>query len=321
MEAPISGDAALCVEYRSAQQRVPAPPRPEGTLKALPVPPAHKPAAMPILRLLMPVVMVAAMGAMVLVMFLSAGSVHPMMLVMPLMTAMGFLMMFSPQGGNDADETRRTYLRHLAQLRRTALDNAEAQRAHEVHRYPAPEDMWALVGSERMWERAAQDADALEVRIGVGVTSLCTPVDVADSGSTEDLDPVCAVSLRSTVRAVSTVPNTPVVVQLRAFRYLSIAGEQAQHCLRALLCSLAFSHGPETVGIEMPPGSAAWAWLKWLPHTRHPERAAHRIVVVDSPWEGREAGEAETIVEAGGDGALRRRAEEEGLALSLEEGI
>ncbi|KQB84281.1 hypothetical protein [Corynebacterium oculi] len=84
----------LSVEYRSVSQRVPGPPRPEGTLKALPVPPAHKPTTPPLLRLLMPVVMVAAMAAMVTVMFLSAGTINPMMLVMPLMAAMGFLMMF-----------------------------------------------------------------------------------------------------------------------------------------------------------------------------------------------------------------------------------
>lgn len=308
---------SLCVEYRSASQRVPAPPRPEGTLKAMPVPPAHKPSTPPLVRLLMPVVMVAAMAAMVTVMFLSAGTVNPMMLVMPLMAAMGFLMMFSPQNGNDADETRRTYLRHLGQLRATALSNAQAQREHEVHRYPNPADAWALVGGERMWERGIHDEDYLEVRVGLGIAALCTPIEVSDPGAAEDLDPVCATSLRHTVQAANTVGSSPVVVQLRAFTYISVAGARAADCVRAILCSLVFQQGPEAIGIVVDYRGAEWEWLKWLPHTRNPERAAYSIAVVEA--EG-EAPEADTVIDISPEGtsAIRRRAEEEGLALDLD---
>lgn len=323
MAAPVSHTSSvasqLCVEYRSSAERVPAPPRPEGTLKALPVPPAQKPSTPPLLRLLMPVVMVAAMAAMVTVMFLSAGAVNPMMLIMPLMAAMGFLMMFSPQNGNDVDETRRTYLRHLGQLRAVAVDNAQAQREYEAHRYPDPRDLWALVGGERMWERGVHDEDYLEVRVGVGAASLCTPIEVSDPGAVEDLDPVCATSLRHTVRAVSTVLGIPVVVQLRAFACVSISGERAADCARAWLCSIAFQQGPETVGIVADPHGPEWEWLKWLPHTRHPRRAAYCIALI---LDGEEAPEADTVVEIAGRGAtsaFRRRAEEEGLALDAEE--
>ncbi|MGV0342425.1 type VII secretion protein EccCa [Corynebacterium mastitidis] len=266
----------------------------------------------------MPVVMVSAMAAMVTVMFLSSGTVNPMMLVMPLMAAMGFLMMFSPQGGQDADDTRRTYLRHVGQLRAAAVENAEAQRANETHRYPPPGYLWAMVGRERMWEKERDDEDALEVRIGLGTTALCTPIEVGDPGATEDLDPVCAISLRSTVRAVSTVSGSPVVLQLRAFRYVSVTGRGAFDCAWALVSGLVFQHGPETVGLSAAPEQAGWEWLKWLPHTRHPERAAYRVAVVGEGCSN--IPEADTVIEVSeaGGGLIRRRAEEEGLALHLD---
>ncbi|MBC3186005.1 type VII secretion protein EccCa [Corynebacterium sp. zg-331] len=300
-------------------QRAPAPPRPEGVLKALPVPPAHKPSTTPLVRLLMPVVMVSAMAAMVIVMFLSAGAINPMMLVMPLMAAMGFLMMFSPQAANDVDETRRTYLRHLGQLRATALSNARAQRDHQAHCYPDPGDLWALVGGERMWEKTAQDEDYLEARVGVGSSALCTPIDVGDPGASEDLDPVCAMALRHTVRAVSTVPDSPVVVQLRAFPYVSVAGVRAAECVRALLSGLAFHHGPEALGIIADPQGREWEWLKWLPHTRAPQKAAYVIAVVDGDEEAPQADTVVEIARGGPPSVLRHRAQEEGLALDVGE--
>ena len=139
-----------------------------------------------------------------------------MMLLFPVMMLMSVFMMFSPQGGaaRDPDETRRTYLRHLKALLEKAQDNGQKQRAHELHRHPSPTDAQAMVGTARMWERGADDPDALEARVGLGKARLCTPIEVPDAGATEDLDPVCAVSLRHTLQAVETLSDMPVVIQL-----------------------------------------------------------------------------------------------------------
>ena len=149
-------------------------------------------------------------------MVLGAGDsrqISPMALMFPLMMLASMAMMFGPNNsGQDPDETRRTYLRHIKALREKALCNASAQRAHENYRHPAPEELSALIGSRRMWERGPDDSDALEVRVGTGPTTLCTPINVPDSGATEDLDPVCAVSMRQTIKAVGTVPDMPVAV-------------------------------------------------------------------------------------------------------------
>ena len=75
-----------------------------------------------------------------------------------------------------------------------------------------------------MWERVADDPDALEVRVGTGPMALCVPINVPDSGATEDLDPVCAVSVRHTVNALRTLAEMPVVIQLQAFTCLGLSG-------------------------------------------------------------------------------------------------
>lgn len=304
-------------------EREPAPPLPATPLNAESVPGARRPGPMPLLRILMPVVMLAAMAAMVAMMFLSGGQFSPVMLIFPLMMAMGFLMMFAPPQGEDTDETRRTFLRHLGLLRETALTNAAAQRDHEYHRHPDPTALRQLCGSRRMWERATGDPDVLEVRVGTGTTALCTPVSVPDSGAPEDLDPVCAVSLRRTVAAVGSVREMPVVVALQAFRFVGISGAGAADLARALVAQLVFHHGPETIGVAAR--GADWEWLKWLPHTRDVAAAAHRVLIVDTvTTTGAEdfLDDAywDVIVDVGtrATTALGERAEQEGLSLQAD---
>ncbi|MDO5031274.1 type VII secretion protein EccCa [Corynebacterium sp.] len=286
----------------------------------------------------MPIFMVAAMLGMVALMVLGAGDarrVSPMSLMFPLMMLASVFMMFNPaSGGEDPDETRRTYLRHLAALRATALSNADKQRAHEEHRNPAPRELAALVGTHRLWERPGDAADALEVRVGTGPVSLCTPVNVPDSGAAEDLDPVCAVSVRHTVRAVGSVQDMPVVIQLQAFRVLGLAGEDAWGVARAMVLHLAVLHGPETVGIEFHHGATdgraqqEWQWLKWLPHARDPATARYRIAVVAEgpglPAESAALVDDPTITTIIAVGVspysqLGRQAEDEGIYLHADE--
>mgnify|MGYP007057659797 CR=1 FL=1 len=112
------------------------------------------------------------------------------------------------------------------------------------------------------------------VRLGTGAGALCTPVDVEDPGSPEDLDPVCAVSLRRTVAAVSTVPGMPMLVQLDAFAAITLAGPTAREVARSIVCQLAFFYGPEQVHIDAP-----FTWAKWLPHSR--SEGAFRITLLD----------------------------------------
>lgn len=306
----------------SSREREPAPPLPSGQLVAEAVPEAVKPQPVPLLRALMPVIMIVAVVAMVGLMVLSGGSLNPMMMVFPLMMGMSMLMMFSPQPGEDTDELRRTYLRHLGSLRQKAVANAKAQRTHQLFFHPDPRYLWSQVGTHRMWERSSECPDAFAVRVGVGTTELCTPIVVGDPGAAEDLDPVCAVSLRQVVRNVGHVGDIPVVLELSAFPVLSITGEHAAEVARAITLQLVFHHGPETVGVTALGRDQLWA--KWLPHTKDPESAAFRVLIVDETVDVDQAlmtGKYSCIIDVGSRPAssLRSWAEYEGLVLHANE--
>ena len=258
-----------------------APPLPTGQLDAESVPQAVRKPPEPLMRIIMPVVMVAAIGTMVAIFALSGRGISPMMMVFPLMMIMGLLTTLNPpEKAGDIDESRRVYLRHLDALAERARSNAAQQREHVEFFHPHPDHLVNAVDAERVWERTSKDPRAYEVRVGTGRSSLCTPVEVADPGSPEDLDPVCAVSLRRTVAAVSTVPRMPIVIQLEAFPLLTLAGPRAHEVARSIVAQLAFFHGPEAVGLEISvPGLEA---AKWLPHTRDPGAAGFTVAVVDA---------------------------------------
>lgn len=327
---PTIGPQEFTVEPITQAQRDPLPPLPQGSLHVDAVPAAQKPQAVPMLRILLPVVMIAVLVLLVGVMFFGGGSVSgvgmsPMLLIFPLMMVMSMAMMFMPQGQQaDADDTRRTYLRHLDVIRDKAENNADKQRAHQLARHPHPEDLHARLSTRRLWERAGDDDDVLQVRLGLGEAELCTPVEVSESGAPEDLDPVCAVSVRRTVDQVSQVAELPIVVQLQAFSCIGVSGIRARALARALLAQLVVHHGPETVGISVVDNSTTqnWEWLKWLPHTRRPDDAQYRILLVDDvPTTGTEDflvdDEWTTIIDINSRSttALGIRAEMEGLLL------
>ncbi|MCQ9370122.1 type VII secretion protein EccCa, partial [Corynebacterium sp. 35RC1] len=303
--------------------REPAPPRPQGALEPHKIPEAHKPQPMSLLRAFLPMIMVVAILGMVALMVLSGAQLNPMMLMFPLMMGLSAIMMFSPPPGEDTNETRRTYLRHLAALREQALANARAQREHELHYHPAPQDLRARVGTRRMWERGGEDPDMLAVRVGLGNTALEPGIQVGDPGAPEDLDPVCAVALRQLVRAVNTVGDMPIVVQLSAFPVVQFLGEQARDAARAVIAQIAVHHGPEAVGLHavgLTGAGAQWGWTKWLPHTRNIEHAQAKILLIDGEVDVDPAllnqGWACIVVAGAVQNAdLAKRAELEGLVL------
>ena len=258
-----------------------APPLPTGALRAEAVPGAQKDQPIPLIRVLIPVVMVVAIGAVMALMVASGRQMSPMMLIFPLMMLIGLIGLFNPgEGKSDIDETRRVYLRHLDALAKRARTNADKQRAHFNYLHPKPGELAMGVSTQRVWERSAQSAQALQVRVGTGATALHTPVEVDDPGSTEDLDPVCAVSLRRTVAAVSAVHGMPIVVQLAAFHSVTLAGPRAHDVARSIICQLAFFHGPELVGIDA--SSSGFGWTKWLPHARRPQEAQWSLMLIDA---------------------------------------
>ena len=127
-----------------------------------------------LLRILLPIVMMVAVGAVMALMLLSGRAMGPMMLIFPLMMAFGLIAMFQPQEQqSDIDETRRVYLRHLDALTKQARANAVKQRAHFSYLHPEPAMLLTGVDSARVWERGTDTPEALQVRLGTGAMALC----------------------------------------------------------------------------------------------------------------------------------------------------
>ncbi|WP_149360583.1 type VII secretion protein EccCa [Lolliginicoccus suaedae] len=236
---------------------------------------------------LLPVVMVLAMIGMVALMFSSGAARNPMMLMFPVMMAVSMIGMLAGAGGRggtstaELNEQRKDYLRYLGDARVDVLDAASRQRAAVQWHHPAPDGLWCLAGSRRMWERSVDDDEYLSARIGIGAQRLALALVPPETGPTEDLEPISVIALRRFVRTHSIVPDLPVALSMRGFAAITMRGsagrrtEQARAVVRAMACQLALFHGPDDLRVVIVCGDAEladWEWAKWLPHAEHPGR-------------------------------------------------
>ncbi|MFE2284729.1 type VII secretion protein EccCa [Streptomyces sp. NPDC059443] len=207
----------------------------------------------------------------------------------PVMRIMGVLMMVSTVGmlvaqlvrhrrgtqGQMAD-TRRDYLKYLAQTRRQVRRTARAQRDAQLYLHPSPEQLWSVVAEgSRLWERRVGDADFGQVRLGLGAQRLATPLVAPDTAPVDELEPLTAGAMQRFLKVHSSLDGLPVAVSLRAFYHVTVSGEpeSARGTARALVAQLATLHSPEdlVVAVVAAPGSVPeWDWVKWLPHTQLP---------------------------------------------------
>ncbi|NUS10634.1 MAG: type VII secretion protein EccCa [Streptomyces sp.] len=205
----------------------------------------------------------------------------------PVMKVMGGLMLTSTvamavgqavrsrQGtsGHMAD-SRRDYLRYLAQQRRRAREVADRQRGSQLYTHPAPDQLWALVAEgRRVWERRPGDDDFGQVRVGLAPQQLATPLVAPDTAPVDQLEPLTAYALRRFVTAYGTVDGLPLAVSLRAFPHVVLTGEPAavHGQARAVIAQLAALHSPAdlVLGVAASPSAiGAWEWVKWLPHAQ-----------------------------------------------------
>ncbi|MFI1829715.1 type VII secretion protein EccCa [Streptomyces sp. NPDC020412] len=169
---------------------------------------------------------------------------------------------------------RRDYLRYLRQVRRKARTAVAEQQKALAWRHPAPETLWSLVGTSRLWERRPTDEDFGEVRVAVGDQKLGLKLNPLSTKPVEDLEPLSAHALRSFTRAYSTVPQQPIAVYLRTWARVLFRGDRAEirALARAVVSQLAVVHSPEDVWIAVCAADdrrADWEWVKWLPHNLH----------------------------------------------------
>ncbi|ADD40392.1 type VII secretion protein EccC [Stackebrandtia nassauensis] len=288
------------VTYRR-RPRKPGPALPSGDLELEPPPDLPAPPPRNIAQLLMILPMLAMVGAMMLLfsgrIFSGGGGgggFNSGMLVVGGLfgvAMVGMVGMSFTRGGQDAAEmtnSRRDYMRYLAQSRRKVRRAGDQQREAMRWRHPDPSSLWTLGASARLWERRPTDTDFGEVRVAVGTQQLSVVIKTPETKPVEDLEPMSAMALRRFVKAQSTVSNIPIALQLRAFRRVYVRGDHrsSRGLVRAMLSQLATFHAPEDLclAVVADPGRRRdWEWLKWLPHANHREEldavGARRLIV------------------------------------------
>jgi type VII secretion protein EccCa/type VII secretion protein EccCb len=230
-------------------------------------------------------------------MFLGAGALFPILMVGGVAT-----MMFGGRFGGGGqqlsraklDVLRSRFMLTLDQLRETASKSADDMDASYRWFHPAPATLIAAVGSNRMWERKPdrRDLNFGVVRVGVGIArpeiTWGEPHDMPEDIS---LEPVTVSALRDFGRYQSVVYNVPKTISLLAEPWYRLQGQRGQvlDLVRAMMCQLAFSHGPDHLSMVIVTANPAdWDWVKWLPHVgdrRRTDAAGAVRMVYASPRE------------------------------------
>lgn len=227
------------------------------------------------------VVVVGLLGGMVAMVFASGshvfggiGSIFPLFMMVGIM-----MMMFRGMSGGQQqmsrpklDAMRAQFMLMLDMLRETAQESADSMDANYRWFHPAPNTLAAAVGSPRMWERKpdGKDLNFGVVRVGVGMTRPEVTWGEPQNMPTDiELEPVTGKALQEFGRYQSVVYNLPKMVSLLVEPWYALVGEREQvlGLMRAIICQLAFSHGPDHVQmIVVSSDLDQWDWVKWLPH-------------------------------------------------------
>ncbi|GGL40588.1 type VII secretion protein EccCa [Nocardia jinanensis] len=249
-------------------------------------PPTELPRPVPMskLKMIMPVIMVAAMVGMMAMMFSGGRAMSPMMLMFPMMMIVSMFGMVGGQlgGGGGANSTaaglneeRKDYLRSITDNRKTVHEAETELYEYLSYTHPGPAGLGRLVGGKRMWEVQVANPQFLRVRMGRGRIANQVRVIVPEAAPTSDLDPVGVVELTRFAKAYSTVGGMPVAINLLSAPLVGLDGDPdaVAGLVRAMLAEIAVLHGPDQVAVAAVlnnPDEPQWAWLKWLPHTQHP---------------------------------------------------
>ena len=141
---------------------------------------------------------------------------------------LGMIVMSLTRGGAAKkaaiNDERRDYQRYLATVRKQVRRQGSVQRSALLFANPAPEGLSSVAISPRLWERRRADHDFGHVVVGVGPQRLASPLRAPQTAPLEDLDPVSSTTLRAFIRTNSTVADLPVLVAMRSYPRLRIAG-------------------------------------------------------------------------------------------------
>ncbi len=175
----------------------------------------------------------------------------------------------------DTEAVRRAYARQLDEARRQVRLRIREQASALEYRHPAPETLWSLVGSPRIWERRPDDADHGVIRIGRGPQPPLVPLRPPMPSGGDELEPASVAALDRFLAAHALIPDLPVALTLLRFRTVHVCGPGAHGLVRAMIAGLTVFHSPADVAVAVcadPAEQHRWEYVKWLPHARHPQR-------------------------------------------------
>ncbi|MFG3435856.1 type VII secretion protein EccCa [Nonomuraea sp. NPDC047897] len=272
---------SIVIVRRPERRPTPKPPRGEILLESPPEIPEVQGQGFMAVMTYLPMI---AGGAAMALMFTAGGTGNPLMYVASGLFAFSMVGMTIGQMGRQAGERkhrlnglRRDYFRYLSQARRRSRRAAKQQREALEWSGPAPESLWWVAMSARLWERRPRDEDFGTVRLGTGVQRLAVQLVPPDSKPVEDLDALTAGALRRFIRAHSTVAGLPVAVALGSFARIKLRGDPVamRDLVRAMIAQMVVFHSPDDMRIMVCADEEwmpHWDWVKWLPHALHPEQ-------------------------------------------------
>ncbi|MFF5521685.1 type VII secretion protein EccCa [Streptomyces coeruleorubidus] len=167
------------------------------------------------------------------------------------------------------------YLRYLDQMDRLLRRDTAQQRSHALWAHPAPDTLWAVAMTGRLWERRPSDGDFAQVRIGIGPQSPVRPLIAPETPPLDELEQVSAQALRELLHRHAVLPDLPVALALRSFARVVADGDRdaVRGLTRAAVAQLCTLQSPQDLRISVCTSSATaphWEWVKWLPHAQHP---------------------------------------------------
>jgi S-DNA-T family DNA segregation ATPase FtsK/SpoIIIE len=190
-------------------------------------------------------------------------------------------------GKLSARTERRLYRAHLQERERQLQTIARRQREVDERLYPDPTRLAGVVSHRRgLWERRPADEDFLAFRLGRAAVPLACPVELTLSEDPLiEYQPELHRQAQELVARYRQVERLAVLTSLAGANFVTLYGprERTTALARALLAQACVFRAPSDLRVmaHIAPGSEhAWAWLKWMPHSRSghgQEREGHGV--------------------------------------------
>lgn len=227
-----------------------------------------QPARFPMVAMLMPLVMGAAMFA------------ATRQLLTVIFVALSPLMMIGAwwdqkrQGSKALKAAKKVFATAMAALREEVQAHHDADREARHSQFPPVEQVvaGALRRDGSLWLRRPEHPEFLKLRLGIG-TDL-SKIDFEDTGVKKGV-PECLAEIKAMREEFATIADVPIVVDLRAEGNLGLCGraEWVKQVQFALAAQIAAQYSPAEVIITCFTSTsklATWQWLEWLPHAASP---------------------------------------------------